>query len=230
MYREMTRKLNREELAVLNETVANTAPPITVRSTLKWFAIWASGILISAALAVWLVESFPKIGPVLAGIPGAIGVFCFLFLLLLLQGHFHWAANYRRFLRITRPSILEAIRLGTAKVKEVESKAVVVIEPSEDEGTGYVFDVGDGSLLFLKGQQYELVDKPAGWPNTRFSIVTTECGDIFVGIFCQGDKLEPVLEIDSKDCRPDVVWSTREDVIQGDLLEFSRSLIRTAND
>jgi hypothetical protein len=33
--------------------------------------------------------------------------------------------------------------------------AVVELEPMEDEGAGYLFDLSDGHVLFLKGQGYE---------------------------------------------------------------------------
>ncbi|HEV7591346.1 MAG TPA: hypothetical protein VGO40_24750, partial [Longimicrobium sp.] len=51
-------------------------------------------------------------------------------------------------------ALTRALEDGRVTVKRVSAVAVIEIEPLEDEGTGYVFDLGDGRVLFLKGQEY----------------------------------------------------------------------------
>src|SRR3954465_9190104 len=68
--------------------------------------------------------------------------------------------------------LTRALEDGRVTVKRVSAVAVIEIEPLEDEGTGYVFDLGDGRVLFLKGQEYvPTEDGYDPWPNTDFELV-----------------------------------------------------------
>lgn len=73
-----------------------------------------------------------------------------------------------RYMEQRHPELARVLEDGRVTVKRVRAVAVVEIEPIEDEGTGYVFDLGDGRVLFLKGQDYFPADDGAPWPNTEF--------------------------------------------------------------
>jgi hypothetical protein len=64
------------------------------------------------------------------------------------------------------------------------------------------------------------------WPNTQFEIVRTVVGNHLVGVFCQGEKLEPRRVIAMEECQDDIVWADREELVDGDLEQFANSTLR----
>ncbi len=227
MYREYERSLNATELAEVQRLATNTELTASWWSTLKWAAIWLAGFIgfgaMGVAAAVWSETS--TLGMVLFAVTFLAWVFCLACFCIVFTDHFRMARDDRRYQRDMRPRAEAALRDGMVSVKEVEATAVVYIEPFEDEGAGYIFDVGDGKLLFLKGQEYEYCENDAAWPNTRFSITRTGTEDLFLGMFGHGQPLEPVLQMQSENCHDDVAWGPdREDLIEGKLLEFCQSL------
>jgi hypothetical protein len=83
---------------------------------------------------------------------------------------------------------------GRAVVTRVRAAAVVQIEPWEDEGTGYLFDLGDGRVLVMKGDDY-FVDEDedeARWPNTDFEVVRAAADLRILDIHLHGAALRPV--------------------------------------
>jgi len=85
-------------------------------------------------------------------------------------------------------AVLEAARVQVLRCTPL---AVVQIDPYEDEGTHYFFDVGENILLFLGGQDF---DPTRAFPNSEFEIVR-QIGGPLIGLYGRGQKLRPVRKI-----------------------------------
>jgi hypothetical protein len=83
---------------------------------------------------------------------------------------------------------------GRALVTRVRAAAVVQIEPWEDEGTGYLFELGDGRVLLMKGDDYSVDEEndEARWPNTHFEVVRAAADRRILGMRLHGAALRPV--------------------------------------
>jgi hypothetical protein len=119
-----------------------------------------------------------------------------------------------------------ALEDGRVMVKRVRAVAVVEIEPLEDEGTGYVFDLGDGRVLFLKGDDYVPAEEGAPWPNTDFEIVRTADGGLILDLHCHGTALRPLRVIPRDDVDPEKGWDEREEVLEMSVDEAVRTVLR----
>ncbi|HEY0152592.1 MAG TPA: hypothetical protein VGB92_11385 [Longimicrobium sp.] len=118
---------------------------------------------------------------------------------------------------------------GRVTVKRVRAVAVVELQPMEDEGAGYLFALGDGRVLFLKGQDYEPTDDDdPPWPNTDFEIVRAALDDTFIGLHCHGDALPPLRLIPGDDCDPQSAWHEREELLDMTLDEAVKTVLRQA--
>jgi hypothetical protein len=116
---------------------------------------------------------------------------------------------------------------GRVTVKRVPAVAVVELEPMEDEGSGYLFDLGDGRVLFLKGQEYMPTgDDDPPWPNTEFEIVRATLDNTFIDLHCHGDALPPLRVIPGDDCDPESAWHEREEVLDITLDEAVKTVLR----
>jgi hypothetical protein len=226
---ELTRKMNDAERTLLTQWARDTTHFVTVRGTLKWFFVWclalaSCGLVISAMIAF-------EINPIVLGIFGGplalIAIICLYAIIQLWSSHFHWSDVQKKFQRHDVPEIERALEDGLVTVKKVSAKAVIEILEFEDEGAGYIFDLGDDRVLFLKGQRFFPVDAGMVWPNSKFELVRTRIGARWVGIFCHGAELLPVRTIDAADLREEYIWSEREEVVQADLQSFA-SRISTA--
>lgn len=117
---------------------------------------------------------------------------------------------------------------GRVAVKRVRAVAVVELEPIEDEGPGYLFDLGDGRVLFLKGEDYHpLDDEGPSWPNTDFEIARAVLDGTFIGLYCHGRALAPLRVIRGEECDPERAWAEREEVLDMSLDEAVRTVLRT---
>ncbi|HYH82491.1 MAG TPA: hypothetical protein VEX86_22055 [Longimicrobium sp.] len=114
---------------------------------------------------------------------------------------------------------------GRVTVKRVRAVAVVEIEPVEDEGTGYVFDLGDGRVLFIKGDYFP-ADIDAPWPNTAFEIVRTAADGEILDVRCHGTALPPLRVVPRNDVDPATGWDAREEVLHMSLDDAVRTVLR----
>jgi hypothetical protein len=115
---------------------------------------------------------------------------------------------------------------GRVKVRRVQASAVVEIEPLEDEGTGYVFDVGDGRVLFIK-DAFLPADDETPWPNTDFEIVRAAADGRLLAVHCHGTALRPLRVVRRGDVHPEKGWDEREEVLRMSVDEAVRSVLRT---
>jgi hypothetical protein len=217
--------MNEQEAEVL-EDAAEWTPPVTIRGTAKWITLSLACLLVLGLLAYGVSRwTLPVI---VLGAIGAIvlvaGIICTYIIIASIQGHVRWSRVGRDFRQRDVPEIRAALQTATVQVTTVRATAVATIEQFEDEGHGFIFDVGDGQLLFLKGQEYRPVDDAMPWPNTEFEIVRSTVGDRWIGIFCTGAALAPTTVLQSSDCKEEIIWAIREDVITAPMDEFLRSI------
>ena len=233
MIEELTRAMNDDERSLLTSWVTDVRPFVTLRETMKWSLIWSGGLICVGLLTAYMIsfDVSPAGGAILGVIvvgPVAIfGIICLCALFLMWSSYFRWSWVHRNFMRHDVPEIRQALLTGMVSVRKIKTTAVIELAEFEDEGSGYVFDIGDGKILFLKGQQDFPVNEEMPWPSTEFEIVRTYPGDRWVGIFCHGEKLVPVRTVELSVCKEEVVWAEREEVADGDPESFVKSLLAT---
>jgi hypothetical protein len=114
---------------------------------------------------------------------------------------------------------------GRVTVRRVHATAVVEIEPVEDEGTGYVFDVGDGRVLFIK-DAFLPGDEETPWPNTDFEIVRAAADGRFLDVHCHGTALPPLRVVRRDEVDPQKGWDEREEVLEMSVDDAVRTILR----
>ena len=226
MYDEFTRSMNAQERATLDELAAGTDPPVTAAGTIKWVFVWSGGIIVCAVAVTGLILADPNpiIFGIIAGPIGLAAIICLCAIMMLISGHFRWSRYHRDFVRCDIPEIQAALKHGDVFVKKVSATAVIEIVEFEDEGPGYIYDVGDGKILFLKGQRFYPVSEEMLWPNSEFEIVRAVHGEMWIGIFCSGQELAPVRELQTSECIDEIVWAEREELLDGNIEEFALSI------
>jgi len=114
-------------------------------------------------------------------------------------------------------ALLEAaLRHDRARVFRVQSTRVVEFEEIEDEGACYAFDIGEGRILFVQGQEFYPDDD---FPNSDFSLATVlGPGNAVVDeIFTKsGAKLDPERRI-ARDVKDRLTIPDHLEVIDADL-------------
>ena len=225
MVRRETRPMNAREAAALR-AAAEWASPVSMLGTLKWVAIWTAGLFVSGLLANGLAAmTAPAIvGSVGFSLLGFAAILCLYFIVDLIRSHIRWSHQWRDYQQREVPEIQAALNDATVDVMAVRATAVATIEQFEDEGDGFIFDIGNGQLLILKGQEYRPDDDAAPWPNTEFEIVRSAVGNRWIGIFCTGAPLTPTLVLQSSECKHDVIGAQREDVVNASMEAFIRSI------
>lgn len=157
MIEESTRKMTDAERKTLQKRISLTSP-VSAPDTLKWSSIWTLAFVSFIAIAVLVFTFLSKVSAVFAGIVGAIpivaAILCLYFLIAVIESHLYWRRVFRDFERNTVPLLKKVLESGEVRTKSVVASSVIEIVEFEDEGSGYIFDIGDGRSLLLKGQQY----------------------------------------------------------------------------
>jgi hypothetical protein len=221
--------MSEQEKRHLTALVREAKPLVDWRQTLKWTGVWFIGLVACGLLAVGLVVHRPgALAGVFAGIPAVAGLICLYALIAVIAGHVRWSRYHKDFTRRTVPQLQAALRAGRVDAKHVTARGVIEIAEVEDESPGYLFDVGDGNTLFLKGQRYvpAQTSDDGRWPNTDFEIVRSPTEHLWIGIFCSGEKLEPSAVIESTKCKDNVTWSEREELVQGTPESVLKTLLK----
>jgi hypothetical protein len=135
--------------------------------------------------------------------------------------HFAEAHRERR-----RAELEKILQNGMARVKRVKAVSVVELAAFEDEGPGYVFDLGDGRVLFVKGQDFASPDDDGPWPNTEFEIVRAAADGTMLGLRCHGALLRPMRVIPASIVDPQKGWEERPAIARSP----SRPLLRPVQD
>ena len=187
-----------------------------------------------------------------AAIFGLAGIICFYVMTQILDSHFHVIRLDKSLRRETVPAARAALADGRVKVKQVAATAVIELARIEDSSPGWLFDVGDGQTLLLMAPLYDLDDDSddgddedededddacpdgavdvnrANWPNSEFEIVRAHANNYWVGLFCHGQKLEPIRSIDQCDCKEEFACVEREELLSGDINAIAESMLQKA--
>jgi hypothetical protein len=118
-----------------------------------------------------------------------------------------------------------ALQDDRGRVFRVQSNRVVEFEEIEDEGACFAFDIGDGRVLFVLGQEFYADDE---FPNTDFSLVTVlGPGNVITDeIFTKsGTKLEPERRI-ARDVKERLTIPDHLDIVDADLAAIESALPR----
>jgi hypothetical protein len=225
MIREFTRRMQANERRQL-EQAAKRPSDATLWRTVRRIGFWLLIIVLCVGLSALLLLLPDPARSVLLVVPSIGMVVCLGVIVLLIVDHWHNAQVERTWRREVLPRFERALHDDLVLVRRVQSSAVIEIWQFEDEGDSYVFDVGSGKLLYLKGQWTELRDDEGPWPNTDFEIVRTARDHLFVDIVVYGEKLEPIRSIDHSEIADYDAWEERDAIIVGKLDEFADSLIR----
>ncbi len=228
MYSESIRDMNERERLRLLESLQFSSP-ISSWHTLKWAVVWAS-VLVVLSLLGGLLLGVPESYAILA-VPTAVAlivtwIICLFALTTIVSGYFRWRRYARDFHRNTVPRIRAALERGRVSSKHVAADSVIVIEELEDEGAGYIFDVGEGKSLILKGQQYCAIGDDMPWPASEFEIVRSADSGVWIGIFSSGSPLEPSRTVKMEDCSEGFVWADMEELVQGTSEEVLETIRR----
>lgn len=225
MIREFTRRMQANERRQFAQAVKRPSEA-TLWRTLRRIGFWLLIFILCLGLSTLLLALPDPARSILMAVPSIGMVVCLGVIVLLIVDHRHEAQVERTWRREELPKFEHALRDDLVSVRRVQSSAVIEIWQFEDEGGSYIFDVGSGKLLYLKGQWTELRDDEAPWPNTDFEIARTARDRLFVDIVCYGEKLEPVRTIDPSEISDYDPWEECDELIEGELHAFADSLMR----
>jgi hypothetical protein len=192
---KLERPFNEKERRCLRRPLEAVPRIVTLSGTFRWFALWAGILTVCICLfAKGLSKQDGPSGLWLVVIPVAfvIGILAFYFAYMLVSSYFHWSRNARRFAREDDPKIRAALEDGLALVCRVSTDCAIVIEQYEDEGSAFIYDLGDGTSFYLRGQEYYPEDNGAPWPARQFEIVRTRLDRRLVGIFTGNEAVPQV--------------------------------------
>jgi len=224
MIQDYTREMTAEERASLQNALRPQPPGVwqsrgDARETWGLAAVWI--------LTLVVIASFGRVNP--GGLAAGIAVGAILIgrrLVAATRGKAkHQTFQTEHAARRAR-EVARVLEDGRVTVRRVRAVAVVEIEPLEDEGTGYVFDLGDGRVLFIKGEYFR-ADGEAPWPNTEFEIVRTIADGEILDVHCHGTALPPLRVIPGDDVDPQAGWDEREEVLHMSVDEAVRTVLLT---
>lgn len=228
MIQETVRRLKDQERRSLEEQLAASSP-VTGRETLKWGFIWTGGLTMLGLFAAGLIAIGPN--PVLAGLVGGIlvvaGIICLYALIITVSSFFHWRKGYRDFAANTIPLIRKVLAEDQVLSRDVTASEVYEIEAFEDEGSGYIFALGTGKSLLLKGQKYVPDDDQMPWPATEFSLVRSVDNSLWIGVFSSGQEMSPARTVEMQECSDEFIWSEREEVIDGQPEDVLKGIMKS---
>jgi hypothetical protein len=231
MIDEFTREMSAQEREYLQERI-NSKPLVSLTDTLKWSVIWSVSLVgliaFAALLFAFLAEVNELLASVAAGIAMLPGIICLYCLLAVISSYFRWRRDFHDFKRNRLPLLKQAFERGVVHTKRVTASSVIVIQEFEDEGSGYIFDIGDGKSLLLKGQWCFPFEESMPWPASEFEMVRTVDGVIWLGLFSRRDRLAPIKTIPIDECTMEFAWSDREEVLNGDPETVLRGVLKTA--
>lgn len=125
------------------------------------------------------------------------------------------------------PEMRHLLDGGDVNVRRVEARDVWVIDDDEEGVMGYLFELHDGRVLFLGGQDYVPVDESMAWPSSVFELVRSSRSGMWVGLFCYGDVLNPSRVVSSAEIRTEVLGEY-ELILEGGLDRALESLMQSA--
>ncbi len=224
MIHESVRKMTAEERLAFQRAV-HSGP--TRPSPVRWPL--AAGLVTAAALVVAAGVAGLIPGGLAAALAGVAMFALYDNVVAPRAGQRRMQKRREEFAAESERALARVLDDGRVSVKRVRAVAVVEIEPMEDEGPGYLFDLGDGHVLFLRGQEYGLADDDGvSWPNTDFDIVRTVAEGRMLDLACHGQVLAPVRIIRGDEVDPELPWGDREEVLDLTLDQAVKTVLRAA--
>jgi hypothetical protein len=129
------------------------------------------------------------------------------------------AVNARRDLTKDIDRLERTLTRNEAREVTIQSTEMVEFEEEEDEGACYAFQLNDGRIVFIDGQEYY---PSAKFPNTDFSLVSIHDADggcVEELIYKRGQKLKPRRTIPAK-FKSEMLLPDHLEVITGKLSEL----------
>jgi len=223
MIEEFVREMSADERSALQGAL-RTLPAPTPRHLRQRLIEPAAVLALFVGLGVFMAIRMHPI----AAAPASGFALVFLYRLVVAYRGYSRARTWHQGYGVRRQRELErALEDGRVTVKRVRAVAVVEIEPMEDEGAGYLFDLGDGRVLFLKIDLFPL-DEETPWPNTEFEIVRRHADGAFMDLHGRGTALPPLRVIRSDEYDPEGMYEEREEVLEMSLDEAVRTVVRPA--
>jgi hypothetical protein len=222
MIEEFVREMSADERASLQRAL-QPQPPSRWHSDVSRDA-WVLGGITILVLVVAVAAGATNVG----GIVAVLALAAFVIGRLLVKETVKKARRRKFFEVYDARRSRETARVledGRVTVRRVRAVAVVEIEPLEDEGTGYVFDLGDGRVLFFK-EGFFPDDEEAPWPNTDFEIVRAAADGRLLGVRGHGTALPPLRVVPHDDVDPEKGWDEREEVLQMSVDEALSTILR----
>lgn len=200
-YQELTREIRAAERAVLQNQLASSALPGTFIGVLIRLGSLIGGIsccgLIVLAMLGW------NVNPILVAaivVPVSFIAIAFLYIaIVVVEARISQSRWRRKFDRETAPQIRAALEYGIVHVKLIDATAAIEIGAFDDEGDGYIFDVGDGRVFLMRDQSFLPIDEAMPWPCSSFEIVWSVQPRLWIGIFCSGSALTPMRIVEPSD-------------------------------
>jgi hypothetical protein len=186
MIQKLQRPLNENERRCLSRLFEVVPRIASFSKSFRWLALWTS--ILGICVFLFARGLFRPGGPsgiwmVIIPITCIFGISAFYCAYMVFSGYLRLLGYARRFNRDQAPKIRAALDDGRASVLIITSDRVVVIEEYEDEGLAYIYDLGDGTSLFLRGEDYFPEEEDAPWPARQFEIVRSSLNGKSVGIF-----------------------------------------------
>jgi len=200
----------------------------------RWLAFWLATIVGSILAMVGIVTLFDR-----PGWPRKLGEWIFGPLMLLaiaaVMAMFVVYTSYRRRAAAEDvresdlyPKIRAALAHGGARVSQVTAVGVVVIQEYEDEQSAFIYDLGDGTCLYLRGEWYYLGGAPEEpWPAREFEIVNTAASNLWISVQNKREELKPEFIAEMQDMPYEFMRGNlpaTETVISGSPMEVLRHL------
>jgi hypothetical protein len=204
----LERPLSERERQALSRQLDSTLLKTSIGSPVRWLTL-ATGIL-GICVFLFVRGLLRQDGPtgvwiIVVPVVVPVGILAFYVASSIVIGHFHWSRFAKQFAMNSGPAIREALDNGQAFVCRVRSDSVVVVQEDEDEGSAYIFDLGDGSSLYLRGQEYFPDLESSPWPAGQFEIVRTKVDRLLVGVFAGSEPVADIREVRMSEM-PESFW------------------------
>jgi len=201
MLRKVERPFNEAETTCLRSCLEMKPRGLQLKVTLIPSAIAGVILLLSASVFVYGFHAISHVNrgavirsiwPVAMGISAIFGILSFYFFYMFVSSHIRIAGYMRKFIRERLPQIRSVLEDGRASVTIIDSDSAILISDLEDEEPTCIYDLGDGTSLLLRGDDYVPEEAGAPWPAQHFEIVHGTLDGKLVGIFSVCGKLERV--------------------------------------
>ncbi|HBC64385.1 MAG TPA: hypothetical protein DC058_24620 [Planctomycetaceae bacterium] len=208
----LERPLSERELQALSRQLEITPLMTSIGSSVRWLTL-ATGIM-GICVFLFVRGLFRQDGPtgvwiIVVPVVVPVGIIAFYVVCTIVIGHVHWSRFARQFAMNNASAIRAAIDNGLACVCRVRSDSVVVVQEDEDGGSAYIFDLGDGSSLYLRGQEYFPDLESSPWPARQFEIVRTQVDRLLVGVFAGSEPAADIREVRMSEM-PESFWFADE--------------------